>query len=403
VDGIRQNRWVVGPICCIGLWAICPAWCVAQQGFSALPGQTAGPSSATQSMAASVMKGFDKLTGAIAPKPTVKKAVYPISLQTKSNPGPELYVRVARLAEQTGKPAEAAKNYRKALEIRPNYLGALLGYARLKDRTGDVPGAGRLYRQAAKTHPKEAAVFNNLGLFQVRHRMFDVAANSLTQAIRLQPRNVKYRNNLATLLVEQAKYKEAFMHLQVVHGEAVAYYNLGFLLEKKGELQPAVLHYAVAARKNPALVEAGQALARLQSVARRPQASPVRPPGPAPNKRATGPVGTRPPMHQGYPLRPPTQSPTLPLRRSPVLPPAPDRPGPSVRQLPPAPSEQEQFGRRPPIRSLPERLPPTSTRAPGDSDVAPLPQGAYRPPPVSSAPLPPPYRPGSTFSPLPGR
>ncbi len=316
------------------------------------------------------MKGFDKLTNAITLKPTVVPAADPISLQTKAKPGPELYVRVARLNEQTGKLGGAAQNYQKALKIRPNYPGALLGYARLKDRTGDAAGANRLYRQAAKAHPKNAAVFNNLGLFQARHRMLDKAADSLAQAIRLQPKVVKYRNNLATLLVEKGRYKEAFMHLQVVHGEAVAYYNLGFLLEKKGEINKAALHYSVAARKNPALVESGQALARLQSTARRPQV-------------------------------PPAAGPQVPPSRVAPLPPAPRRAGLGVRQLPPAPSEHEQINRKPPrltIPSYPQRLPPTSTRSSRNPAVAPLPQRSYRPPPIGSAPLPPPYRPAAVPS-----
>ena len=383
---IWQNRWVLWPICCVGLWVTCPLYCSAQQGFPSMPGQTASQPSAAQSMASSLMKGFDKLTNAIMPKPTVVPATDPISLKTKSRPGPELYVRVARLNEQTGKPSEAAQNYRKALEIRPNYPGALLGYARLKDRTGDVAGAGRLYQQAAKAHPKEAAVFNNLGLFQARHRMLDQAADSLTQAVRLQPNVVKYRNNLATLLVEKGRYKDAFMHLQVVHGEAVAYYNLGFLLEKKGQIHTAALHYAVAARKNPALVESGQALARLQSMARRTQVPPA----------AGNPVRTQPPMHRGSPLRS-----AVPPSRSTPLPPAPRRPGLDVRQLPPAPSEHEQINRTPPrlpTPSYPQRLPPTSTRSSGNPAVAPLPEGPYRPPPIGSAPLPPTYHPAAAPS-----
>jgi len=362
-----------------------------------MPGQAASEPSVTQSMASSLMKGFDKLTGAITPKPTVTAAPDAVSLQSKGKPGPELYVRVAQLHQRADRPAEAAQNYRKALETRPDYMGALLGYARLKDRTGDVKGAHALYQQAARAHPKEAAAFNNLGLFQARHRMLDEAASSLTQAIRLQPKVVKYRNNIATLLVERGLYKEAFMHLQVVHGEAVAYYNLGFLLEKKGQIHAATLHYAVAARKNPAMVEPSQALARLQSVATRTQppmrqGSPLRPPVP-PSQQVTMPPSrstAMPPTRQL--TMPPSRSTAVPPWQSTPLPPAPQRPGLGVRQLPPAPSEQEQINRRPSrpsAPSYPQRLPPTSTGSSGNPAAAPLPSGSYRPPAIGSAPLPP--------------
>ena len=48
---------------------------------------------------------------------------------------------VARLYEQSGKPAEAEQQYLLALKEKPDYLPALLGYAQLKERLGQPDDA----------------------------------------------------------------------------------------------------------------------------------------------------------------------------------------------------------------------------------------------------------------------
>ena len=56
----------------------------------------------------------------------------------------------------------------------------------------------------------------------------------MTHATELDRKNTLYRNNLATVLVDQGKLHEAFAHLRAVHTAGAAYYNMGYLLYKKG-------------------------------------------------------------------------------------------------------------------------------------------------------------------------
>ena len=65
--------------------------------------------------------------------------------------------------------------------------------------------------------------------------MFEKSTAALDEAVRIQPAVVLYRNNIAMVLVDLGQIEAAYSHLAAVHPEAVAHYNLGYLLLKKGK------------------------------------------------------------------------------------------------------------------------------------------------------------------------
>jgi cytochrome c-type biogenesis protein CcmH/NrfG len=223
-------------------------------------GQQSGDKSWTESITSPVKQGFDKLGNALSPKATPVAITDddPISLKSNAKPGPKLYVALARLYEQAGKLNEAEQQYQMALREKPDDLPALLCYAQLKERLDKPNDAMQLYSRAAAMHPKQASVYNHLGLHYARQKRLDEAAATLNQAIQLEPKNPLYRNNMAAVLVDQGKVREAFGHLQAVHGEAAAHYNLGYLLTKKNEPQAALQHFTLALRADPSLTAAQQ-------------------------------------------------------------------------------------------------------------------------------------------------
>ncbi len=219
--------------------------------------------SLTESISSGVKKGVDGFTRMVTPKPKIISDEDPVSLSTEAKPSAKLYLAVARLFEQSGKPAEAQEQYRNALKHEPTNLAALLGYARLKDRLGQPEIALQLYLKAGKAHPNDPSAHNNLALLHARQGRLDDAVISLRKAIRLQPRGAKYRNNIATVLVETGRAEEALAHLRAVHREPVANYNLGYLLEKHGDTSAALRYFAVALSADPSLTPARQAIDRL--------------------------------------------------------------------------------------------------------------------------------------------
>jgi len=214
----------------------------------------------SSSITSSVKTGFNKIGHVFDSKSPKTPAPEDdaVSLKGKAKPGPELYVAVARLYEQSGKSADAEQQYQAALTLKPDFLPALLGYARLKEQLGQTNDANSLYQRAVKAYPRQASVHNNIGLFCARQGRLDEAAAAMTLAVQLEPKNLLYRNNFATVLVDQGKFREAFLQLREVHGEAAAYYNLGYLLNKKGQTQAAMQHFALALRADPLMVPAQQ-------------------------------------------------------------------------------------------------------------------------------------------------
>ena len=214
-----------------------------------------------------VKNGFSSVTGSLTPKPHDTPADDPTALSSKSKVGPELHVAMARLCEVRKMPGEAVEHYQQALVEDPKYLPALIGFARLRVHTGELEEATRLYETAAKAFPKEASVFNDLGLCYAQRGMFEKATAAIDEAIRLQPTLVLYRNNIAMVLVDLGRIELAYSHLAAVHPEAVAHYNLGYFLFKKGQSGEAVRQFAIAVQKGsepgsgPAVVTASAELA----------------------------------------------------------------------------------------------------------------------------------------------
>ncbi|HEX5102364.1 MAG TPA: tetratricopeptide repeat protein [Pirellulaceae bacterium] len=178
--------------------------------------------------------------------------------------GPEVHLAAAQLLENQSKFEEAEEHYAKALKVAPNDLHALVGLARMYDRQGQAAKSQQVYERALKAHPKSALVYNDLGLCYARQRDFQRSLGSLGKAVELQPDNVRYRNNLATVLVEAGRTDEALALLCQTGSEAVAHYNVGYLLHKQGNAIAATQHMQRAIALDPGLTAAREMLAQWQ-------------------------------------------------------------------------------------------------------------------------------------------
>lgn len=221
----------------------------------------------------------------------------PISLDTKVEPpDAPFYVALARLREQANQPPAAIDMYQRALKLDPKHLPAQLGLARLYDRQGQLEKACELYQQAAKDHPNEPTVYNDLGLCLARQGRLPEASTAVAKAVALRPSQALYRNNLASMLVEQGRIDEAYSQLEAVHGPAVAHYNLGYMLQRRGNTSLAIQQFELALAADPSLEAAQQWLAALQGqdghqqIARASHAA--RRDWPASDTTAPGPDGT---------------------------------------------------------------------------------------------------------------
>ena len=319
----------------------------------------------TESISSGFKQGVDKLGRIVKPKSpdrAYSRKDDPVSLSNKAKPGPELHVAVARLHEQSGRTADAAEQYVAALKLKPDYLPALLGYARLLERQGRTDLAVALYQRAAsvKAAPDEIApAYNNLGLCLSRAGRSDEALAAMIEAVKLAPKNPLYRNNIAALLVNCNRRGEAFGHLMAVHGEAAAYYNMGYLLYKNGHVQAAYQHFAMALRADSSLAQARQWLDFLQRETalaqqtqtgshvgmggKKPQSAVSQDAAPQNDRKPRQNDGEIAPLPSTSPNRPPSDSPRT-ARRLP-----PTEPDESALDAPPMPAPSRQA-----VRPLPQ-------------------------------------------------
>ncbi|MCE9604313.1 MAG: tetratricopeptide repeat protein [Planctomycetia bacterium] len=183
----------------------------------------------------------------------------PVSLVSKQAPaGATLYISLAKLQHKAGNTESAIEQYQKALEVEPKNLQALLGLAHLYDNVGDYPNAIKSYKAAVKAHEDSAAAFNDLGLCYARSKNLPESITALKRAVELDETKALYRNNLAKVYVESDRAPEAYKILVGAHGEAVAHYNVGYMLNDRGQKTQALEHFKTAAKLDPKLKPAQQ-------------------------------------------------------------------------------------------------------------------------------------------------
>ncbi len=224
-----------------------------------------------KSFGSALKSGASKVGGLLVPSPSIKGDPDPVSLAAGTTPSPELYLSMATMAERSKNAAGAHKHYQQAMELAPDKPEVILQYARFLDRQEELRKATELYQQAARSNPNDPSIFNDLGLCFARRNMLTQSLSALDRAIQLQPDRRLYRNNIATVLVEQGNVDAAFGHLKAVHEEAIAYYNLGYLMLQKGDQRAAARLFSEALAKNPSLVEARIWLSKLESLGASPQ------------------------------------------------------------------------------------------------------------------------------------
>jgi tetratricopeptide (TPR) repeat protein len=384
VNVLFQRCWVLISLFALGN-GLGGAFCAAQDVFGSAPAKKS-------SFSDSLKGGFNKIGEFFVPKSQAGKSADlndPTSLKSNAKPGPELYVAVARLYEQSGKFAEAEANYQKALKEKPGDLAALLNYGRMKEKLNESNAALMLYQQAVQRHPRAASAHNYLGLFYERQNKHQEAAREIAQAMQLDPRNLLYRNNCATVLVEQNRLAEAFAVMREVHGDAAAYYNLGYMLHKKGDLPAAEHHFAQALRVDPRMAAAQRWLNYLHHQDRR-----IQDREPQPQIREASRSGGRP-TSQSLPVRPLSHPLRVPESSSPAVSPGgksapptssvvpinpPPRSDPPVHISPPADAPPKGSGWTPPQNYTPPIAAPLSATPPDPPEL----ETPKRLPPISA-------------------
>ncbi len=122
--------------------------------------------------------------------------------------------RLFALHRAAGKEASLLELVRRGLEandrsiLHHNWLGLIL------ERGGDSQGAEREFRRALEIAPDFAGTMANLGSFYGRAGRLDDAVSILARAVRIEPANLEARVNLGAALAKLGRLEEAIANLE---------------------------------------------------------------------------------------------------------------------------------------------------------------------------------------------
>jgi Flp pilus assembly protein TadD len=111
-------------------------------------------------------------------------------------------------------PAEAEVAYRRALDLAPDYVDALVNLGRLLQGLGRLPEAEDLYRRARTAQPDLAVAAFNLGTVLDEQRRPQEALEAYCTAVELDPDLADAHYNLSGLYEQAGNKVAAFRHLR---------------------------------------------------------------------------------------------------------------------------------------------------------------------------------------------
>lgn len=224
------------------------------------------PQTTTEKISGAFKTASHSVTDALTVKPKVVKAPDPLALDNMPKKiDIDLYYQAGRVAESNGNVPLAIQHYERGLQEQPKHVPSLVSLARLHDRRDEFQKAEKLYRRAIEAEPDNAIAHNSLGLCLARHDRNEEALVSLRKACQLEPDSKLYHNNLATVLVAMGQVDEAYATLKQVNSEAVAHYNVGYLLYQSNKNEQARQEFKLAFAADNSLTEAQDMLSQLNA------------------------------------------------------------------------------------------------------------------------------------------
>jgi tetratricopeptide (TPR) repeat protein len=155
----------------------------------------------------------------------------------------------------TGQLDEAIRNFRKAIELDPDFVYSYDNMGLALATQGKVDEAMDCYRAALRINPDDGDAEGNLGLALASKGDLAGAIACFRKAVATKPNYAEMWNNLGTSLAEEGKFDEAieeFRRAVEIEPESYStYHNMGMALADSGRLPEAVNAYNQALGLNP--------------------------------------------------------------------------------------------------------------------------------------------------------
>lgn len=166
----------------------------------------------------------------------------------------ELYQRGNTLVELK-RYSEAAKLYRRAVEIQPEFDGAWLGLGRSLAQAGDDPEALRAYEQAIQINPNLTAAWIGRGQVLANLKRLPEAIASYDKAINLDSNAVAAWQGKGDAYSDLQQFESAISAydqvLKLANNEVAAWYRRGWALHNRQKYEEAISSYEKAIQIKP--------------------------------------------------------------------------------------------------------------------------------------------------------
>ncbi|MBD3291671.1 MAG: tetratricopeptide repeat protein [Armatimonadia bacterium] len=163
---------------------------------------------------------------------------------------PELYYASASIYHDAGEYDKAVEQYRKTLELAPDFPGILPHLANALTSAGRFDEAQEMVDRALAESPADARTHWALGVLHAERDDYEKAECALREAVELNPESLKARRSLGWVLDAEERHEEAVEQfekaLEIVPGDAWTHLNLGYALHDMNRLDEAVAHLSEA-------------------------------------------------------------------------------------------------------------------------------------------------------------
>jgi protein O-GlcNAc transferase len=193
---------------------------------------------------------------------------YVAAIDASSGNYPEAYFNLGLLEKAAGRAAQATEAYRKAIELRPDYLEALNNLGLLHASRGDHAAAEDAYRKALALDSRYLPAWINLGKSRLRRQAHVEAIDALERAVAVRANSQEALLNLGVAYRHAARPDDAIATYRKLLAAQPRYvsgwYNLGIALESARRDREALECYDRALQLDDAHVRSLARSARLR-------------------------------------------------------------------------------------------------------------------------------------------
>lgn len=180
------------------------------------------------------------------------------------------HYNLGRELQDSAHAEQAIAEYRKAIELAPDYAPAHSNLGTLLVASGDRATAQAEFEQALRLDPRLTEAHVNLGIeFAAAGRNVE-AIEEFTRALALEPRSAVAHYNLGIAYATLGRSDDARTQfeetLRLEPTNAVAHNNLGVLAASSGQISEAIDHFKKAVALRPDYREAAENLKRAQEL-----------------------------------------------------------------------------------------------------------------------------------------